>query len=342
MPRITLDGTNPTQLTALLTTTLMKSRAEIVDNVFSNNPLLTWLRMKGAVQYEDGGESIQIPLIYGENEAVEAYGGYDLLNVDPQEGLTAAVYNWKLYHVPVVISGEELMKNRGTSALARLLEAKRVQATKSLSGRLNYDLVNGHEATVSTPENKRLFGLKDFVNWAPNTQANYPGGILASTHTWWQNQYLNAADWSATPSAVESMVAIYNDCSDGADHPDLIIADKDSFENYERKATVDGKNFTNTMWADLGFTNLSFKGATIVFDQSVPDAAGDTTRDGFMFFLNSAYLSLVVHRQRDFTIREFGYPPNQDAYLTQIYWMGAFCCSNRSKQGLLFDTASWA
>lgn len=341
MPRISLDGTNPTQLTALLTTTLMKSRPEIVDNVFSNNPLLTWLRVKKMVQYEDGGESIQIPLIYGENEAVEPYRGYDVLSVDPQEGITAAVYNWKQYHVPVVISGEELMKNRGTSALARLLEAKRMQATKSLSGRLNVDLILGHQGVPSTPESKRIFGLQDFVSTIPTTQTGYPGGILASANDWWQNVQVdaNGVNWSDNPGKVGKMINAYNLASDGADHPDLIIADRTSFENYETKATADGKNFTNTMWADLGFTNMSFKGATIVFDENVPP--GDAN-NGYMYMLNSAYLNLVVHRQRDFTIREFGYPPNQDAYLTQIYWMGAFTCSNRSKQAVVHDTATYA
>lgn len=336
MPRITMDGTNPTQLTALLTTTLMKSRPEIVDNVFTNNPLLTWLRMKGAVTYEDGGESIQIPLIYGENENVEHYSGYDLLNVNPSEGITAAVYLWKMYHVPVIISGEELMKNRGTSALARLLEAKRVQATKSLSGRMNYDLFNGHEGVAATPENGRLMGLRDFVNCDPETQTGYPGGILASDHAWWQNQSGVSGFWD-TGAALVAMVSMYNDCSDGADHPDLLISDGQTFENYERYATAQGKNFTNTMWADLGFTNLSFKGSVFVFDKNI-DPECET---GYLYFLNSAYLSLVVHRQRDFTIREFGYPPNQDAFLTQIYWMGAFVCSNRAKQGVLCQTCDW-
>jgi hypothetical protein len=117
-------------------------------------------------------------------------------------------------------------------------------------------------------------------------------------------------------------------------------------------ATLQGKNFTNTMWADLGFTNLSFKGATIIADRSIPtaetfwvqydeQAASSLEKTGFMFFINSAYLSLVIMSDRDFMVREFGYPPNQDAFISQIYWMGEATCGNRAKQGILCNTQGW-
>ena len=148
------------------------------------------------------------------------------------------------------------------------------------------------------------------------------------------------------------MTWMYNHCSDGADHPDLILADQDSWENYVRVATLKGKTFTNTMWADLGFTNVAFNGATVIADRNIPPrytftvqyAAGsaqEVEKTGFMFFINSAYLSIVVMADRDFMVREFGYPPNQDAFISQIFWMGELTCGNRAKQGILVGTGNW-
>ena len=165
MPLVTWDGTNPAQLTSLLTTTFQKSRPEIVDNIFHNNPFWTWLRVKGLVETQEGGESIQIPLIYARNEAGGAYSGYDLLSVDPQEGITAASYLWKQYHMPIVISGRELAQNRGEAAIARLLDAKKQQATASLTALLAYDSIMG-----CANDAQRLTGLFQFMYPDPVVQ----------------------------------------------------------------------------------------------------------------------------------------------------------------------------
>lgn len=136
---------------ALLSTTLRNYKPKLEDNIFRQLPLLYWLNSKGRKRTLDGGLQIVVPLLYGENTTVMNYSGYDLLDVTPQEGITSAIYHWKNGSVSIAISREEERKNSGAHRLIALLEAKTMQAEKSMQWWLN-DMLHGvyssHEATI--------------------------------------------------------------------------------------------------------------------------------------------------------------------------------------------------
>jgi hypothetical protein len=127
---------------ALLTTTLRNYRNKLEDNIFGELPLLYWLSQGDRKKTIDGGTFIMVPLLYGENTTVQLFEGYDLLNVTPQEGITMAQYNWKSMGVSISISREQERKNSGKHKLIDLLEAKTMQAEKSMQWYLN-DLLHG-------------------------------------------------------------------------------------------------------------------------------------------------------------------------------------------------------
>ncbi|HOX22266.1 MAG TPA: hypothetical protein PLL10_02285, partial [Elusimicrobiales bacterium] len=62
----------------------------MVDNIFKDSALLAYLRMKGAVKKQNGGERVMIPLLYGDNDTVHTHGGYSVIDTTPQDGLTTA------------------------------------------------------------------------------------------------------------------------------------------------------------------------------------------------------------------------------------------------------------
>ena len=51
--------------------------------------------------------------------------------------------------------------------------------------------------------------------------------------------------------------------------------------------------------------------------------------------LNSGSLELVQHKNRLFSISEFGKPTNQDLRVAQVFWAGELTTNNRRKHGLL-------
>jgi hypothetical protein len=54
-----------------------------------------------------------------------------------------------------------------------------------------------------------------------------------------------------------------------------------------------------------------------------------------MYFLNTQYLGLTVHKDADLEVMEEQRPINQDGVVVPIVWMGNLWCSNRSQQGVI-------
>ena len=52
------------------------------------------MKQYGGIEYQNGGERIQIPLMYEENDTFKSYSGYSTLTVKPQDGLTSAFFPW--------------------------------------------------------------------------------------------------------------------------------------------------------------------------------------------------------------------------------------------------------
>ena len=117
---------------AILSTTLANYRDQLTDNVFSARPLTYHLMDKGRIRLLNGGTKIVEPLIYGENSTVKPYSGYDLIDLTPQQGISAAEFEWKQYAASIAISGIEEAKNNGEQEVINLLEAKIMQAEESM------------------------------------------------------------------------------------------------------------------------------------------------------------------------------------------------------------------
>jgi hypothetical protein len=56
---------------------------------------------------------------------------------------------------------------------------------------------------------------------------------------------------------------------------------------------------------------------------------------GNLFFINEEYFYMYVNPSRDFFLRDFVVPVNQDAYTSLVLWAGNLVCSNVLRQGKL-------
>ncbi len=113
----------------------------------------------------------------------------------------------------------------------------------------------------------------------------------------------------------------------GDDKPDLIIASNDWFSFYEA-SQVSLKRYTDDSSANGGFTTLKYKGADVIFD------GGSGIPAAHMYFLNTDYLELAVHKDADLSIQEDMKPYNQDAVVIPVLWMGNLSATNRRLQGV--------
>lgn len=100
-------------LDEIVTTTLRNRTGKLADNVTENNALLKRLKMRGNVKPVSGGRTIVQELEYAENGTFKRYSGYETLNINPSDVLTAAEFNYAQAAVAVSISGLEQLQNSG-------------------------------------------------------------------------------------------------------------------------------------------------------------------------------------------------------------------------------------
>jgi len=304
-----------TSFDELLSTTLANYRDQLTDNIFTARPLTNFLMDKGRIRMLDGGTKIVEPLVYGTNDTVGSYAGYDTISLTAQTGISAAEYDWKQYAASIAISGIEEAKNNGEAAIINLLEAKIMQAEESM--REGFNQMFFADGTGNSGTDWR--GLAAIVD-----SAGTVGGINRATsgNEFWQSY----EEGTAGALSLADMSTAYNTVSVGNDHPDMVLTTQTLFEKYESLLQPQLR-YTDAKTADAGFQNLLFKSAPVTYDVHC--------QSGTMYFLNSKYLTLVGHTGKWFAQTDFVRPENLDARYALIMCYGNLTCRNAAKQGKL-------
>lgn len=316
-------------LSEIITTTLRNRTGKLADSVSKNNALLARLLEKGRVETADGGRTIVQEIEYAENGTFKRYAGYDLLNITPSDVFTSAEFDWKQAAAAISISGLEQMQNSGKEVVIKLLAKRITNAQKTLRNNIAVDCYSDGTADAG----KQIGGLQLCVSSTPTSGT--VGGINRATWSFWQNQkYAGVADGGAAVSAskIQSyMNALWLKTVRGSDHPDLIVTDNTYYGFYlQSLQTI--QRITSDKMASAGFTSLKYMNADVVLDGGYGGGAPASK----MYFLNTDYIFLRPHAQRNFV--EIGgdrVNPNQDAIVKLIGWMGNMTISNSFLQGVL-------
>lgn len=310
--------------TELVTTTFRKHRKDIKDNLTNRNALLKYMQRRGNMRTEDGGLTIAEPLDYAANGTYQRYSDWDQLDISASDVLSAAEYQWRQIAIHVVASGRELRINSGDSRIINLAKARLKNAIRTFSNNFSTDLYSDGSAS------NQINGLQAII---ADTNTNTVGGIDANTWTFWRNTVTDASDLSVTPSAttIENglMLPTWLAIDRGPDdQPDLIVADTNYYSYFEGSQTS-LKRYNDVSKGDAGFVTLKYKNADVLYDGN----SGISTNR--MYFINTNYLHLVVHRDANLDVLESMRPINQDGSVTPILWMGNLTCSNRKLQAVI-------
>ena len=309
--------------TEMVTTTLRNHKKEVTDNVSDQNALLSWMKRKGNIKTEAGGYEIVLPLDYAENSTYFRYSGYDPLNVDASDVLSAAKYDWSQVSIHVTASGRELKMNNSEERLINLAKARIKNAMRTAANNMSVDIYSDGSLT------NQIGGLAALVTQAGTGTV---GGINSSTYTFWKNQFVDMTSPSAS-NIIASMNTLWSSLVRGTDKPDLIVASHDLY-NYYESALQANQRYADSKSASAGFESLKYKSASVIFDNNTNFTT--TTED--MYFLNTDFLFLIEHADAKWNEEEGRKPVNQDAVVIPMLWMGQLVTSNRSLQGLAFDT----
>lgn len=323
-PQVPLDTYD-----SLMSTTLRNYMPKLEETIFTKRALLNWLKTHDRIKNKDGGAALTIPIIYGLNDTVASYRGYDTIATTPQDGITAAQYDWAQVAGSIAYSGIEESQNSGAEQIIDLFDAKRMQLEESLSEKLNYMFLKSGDSA-----GKDFLGLKALVADTDNAYdgSTTVGGIaVANTTTDTAGSTVNY--WKSSVTAVGGALTIaalstaYLAAARGTnDYPDLMMTTATQFTNYEALLQPQLR-FSNSKQADAGFENLMYKGATVFFDNFVDS--------GYWYMVNSKYVALYTLKGKWMQPTQFVKPPNQDAKFAQVLCYGQFATSCRYRHALL-------
>ncbi len=313
--------------TELVSTTYRNHKKSFADNVSTHNALWGRLSSKGRVRLEDGGLSIVCPLEYATNSTFQRYSGFDTLNIQAVDVLTAAEFAWKQAAENVAISGLEMRSNSGENRIINFTKAKIKNAMNSFKNNMASDIYS--DGTTAN----QIGGLQALVSDAGTGTV---GGINSTTFTFWKSILQSAAaplqgGGGITPSAttIESlMLPLWMKLTRGTDMPDMIVMDPVYFAFFEQSQTS-LKRYSSDENGKGGMISMKYKTADVFFDASTLIPASHA------YFLNTDYIELVVHRDANMEMMDDLRSINQDAIVIPILWMGNLVVSNRSLQGLV-------
>lgn len=313
--------------TEMVTTTLRNHPTEVADNVSANNALYSRLKKRGKIKALSGGYEIVRPLDYAENSTYQRYSGFDTLNVNASDVLTAAKFDWVQAAINVVASGRELRMNSGKEQLIDLAAARLKNAQRTAANNMSIDLYSSGALA------NQMGGLAQIIQ--TNGQGTV-GGINSTTYTFWRNKFLEATGTNlVTKANIKGfMNTLYLDLVRGSDKPDLIVSSHDFFAMYW-ESLQDLQRYAESDSATAGFKSLKYVDADVIFDSNTNFA----TNAERMYFLNTNYLEMVEHRDARWTTMDEKMSVNQDGVVIPLLWMGNLTCSNRALQGILIDAA---
>ena len=315
---------------AAWTLTMRSKRKELTDNFFDAYPTLDMFRSGGALVTDNGGKEVEVALQYGGNSA-QYFSGYDVLNTDAVDGITAAFYPFRYAAVPITINYTEEMENRKSDAAMKLLAAKTEQSMLTLRDQINSSI-------YSAQTGKAPLGLQDLIADAPSSSPTTLGGITISSNTWWQNKANNAtADTSFVTinnthfyEGMLRMSTTWNDVSEGNEQPTNIFTTNAIYADFEE------------IFEGTGYQRLSSKDAPGV-DGRLPSfrgIPGQYDRDcgtGRMYFLNTKYLKMHMQAGMNFAKTPFTEPSNQMAKVGFIVVGLQITTNNRRRQGVIYN-----
>jgi hypothetical protein len=313
--------------TELVSTTYRNHSKEVADNVSNHNALYRRIAEKGKARTEDGGLSIVCPLDYAANSTYQRYSGYDTLNIQASDVITAAEFPWRQVAINVVASGLELRTNSGDQRIINLVKARIKNAMRSAANGMSTDLYSDGTAT------NQINGIQALI---ADAGTGTVGGINSSTYPFWQNIVQSAAaplqggsSITVSSTTIESlMLPTWIKATRGNDQPDLIVMSDDYFTFYEQSQTS-LKRYTSDENGKGGMISMKYKTADVFFDSSggIPSSHA--------YFINTDFLEMVAHQDANFTMMDELRSVNQDAIVIPILWQGNLVCSNRARQAVM-------
>lgn len=311
-----------------------KVAQKISDNITKQIPLIYFLNKIGHKEYENGGYNYVFPVLK-EFPNVQGYTGLTVLDSQEADPVTTAQFERKQLTVPIMLSGTKLLQNSGSdpTSIVNYIAAQIEIAEEAMKNSMAGSTI-GIMSALNETDFTGITGLQTILgsNASSLLTTGTVGNLDRATYTFWRQQNASCGTGFST-NGLTAMRTLYVNTFRGDEAPTVIAMTLNSYINLDTALTGQLTYNTpspKTQFGDVGFEHIMFRGAVVLPDANVPANTG--------YFLNLKYMKLVVHQERDMSIRDFIAPENQDGLLGRIYWAGNLVCNNLARQGLLYGT----
>lgn len=331
---------------SLISATLVHRARKLSDAITKQLPLFWWFKEKG--RYKPAtGRRLEWPVWYKNSPGELSYQGFDIFTLQEVDDLTLVYAAWKHYHEAAVWSGTQTdVENTGSEQVIDLIGHKETAATTRLQTKLS----EGLYADGLGNGGKDITGLDAIVPENPATGTLYGVNRATAGNEWMRSVLVDQgatgaaiAAYSGTPTVfkmIQGMSRIHQECGrlkvggKGERHPDVAFCSEAYLRAYE-SCIVHQQRFpyTNTKAANAGFTNLMYKGVTIIDDQDHPIDRTNTGTGQAATWINSAFAVLHYAPKRNFKAYPARRATNQDAWAVDYFWSGELCFAVLPKHG---------
>jgi len=323
----------------VLSSTLRILLEEEVDNLFKATPLLDQMKKKGQIDFYDGGQKLDVPLILAEHSSItQLSNGYEPVNLAVQDSLRNASYNWCDFVAPIVITEKEELSNKGERAIVSIAEARMKSVMGLLQREFEKQVIAGNSAVLS--ELNTLNGIGSSAGFlegaAFGLQTNTVGGIAKSAFpNEWQNQVVDSSSQFSTGNAtgIKDLTDLYIAAqlrTPGAGAPDLILCSADMYAGY-KKLLYANERFINESALDGGKLSLAFHGAQMYVDPFLP------INNISAMALNTNYMRLAMDSDANFKMSDFETISGYCARSAKIYTRVQLYAEHLASQGILLN-----
>jgi hypothetical protein len=268
-------------------------------------------------------------------------GGYDVVDVSPNETVKNGALDMKHYQIPITIDRRTLKRMNTSMAIVNELTKLAKQAKMQMSYLLGIDLSRSEGSSGATAaEQKQLTGLAAIID-AGSATTTY-AGLTRSANTW-LNAQINSTTTTLTLSALRAQVSSQ---TFGGHTPTLARSRTEQYDRFwslcqANQRFMAGQGTTDVQLANAGFKNLVFDGIPWIVDDAVAD--GPNTSNSRIEFLNENVIEVAMFMPEgsDFELTDWRKPVDQPGAMTQFLLTDLeVICTNPQLQGALTAIAA--
>lgn len=300
----------------------------VMDNILEATPGWAWLKMKGCLQSQEGGELISEQISYAYPATQDIQKG-TVLNMGETETDTAAIFDFRNIGIHIQRTLLDDIANRGPDKLVDYVERKLTRARDGLKQTFESRLWNTHrtdEGPPSVGQPKQMQAFNDMVppvaTRATGTYGrlarptNYTSDVPDTGNTWWSPRYKQFTA-NKEVNLITDMDSFYNTVGNQQENVDGIFTTKELYELYTAFGLDQTQIVANTKLLQLGFDNARYRGADLMW---TPNMTGGTSGD--MLYLNSNHIIVKYDPAAWFTMTPWQQIPRQ---LERLAWILCRC-----------------